>query len=52
MNSLPRRINDGFASECGFWEGDTEAEVRSKLANGYFDGDTQVDAATINGVKL
>ena len=33
-------------------EGDTETEVRSKLANGYFDGDTQVDAATINGVKL
>ena len=33
-------------------EGDTEDEVRRKLAQGYFDGDTRVDAATINRVKL
>ena len=31
-------------------EGDTEAEVRDKLALGYFDGDTRVDATTINRV--
>ena len=33
-------------------EGDTEEEVRRKLAQGYFDGDTQVNAETINRVKL
>ena len=33
-------------------EGDTEEEVRRKLAQGYFDGNTQVNAETINGVKL
>ena len=31
-------------------EGDTEEEVRRKLAQGYFDGDTRVDAVTINRV--
>ena len=31
-------------------EGDTEEEVRRKLAQGYFDGDTQVNAETINRV--
>ena len=53
-------VYNGASFGCGdvYWdklllvEGDTETEVRSKLANGYFDGDTQVDASTINGVKL
>ena len=31
-------------------EGDTEEEVRRKLAQGYFDGDTQVNAETINNL--
>ena len=31
-------------------EGDTEEEVRHKLAQSYFDGDTQVNAETINRV--
>ena len=31
-------------------EGNTEEEVRRKLAQGYFDGDTQVNAETINNL--
>ncbi len=54
------RLHNGasFGNGDVYWdkllivEGDTEEEVRRKLAQGYFDGDTQVNAETINGVKL
>lgn len=54
------RLHNGasFGNGDVYWdkllivEGDTEKEVRSKLAQGYFDGDTQVNAETINRVKL
>ena len=52
------RLHNGasFGNGDVYWdkllivEGDTEEEVRSKLAQGYFDGDTQVNSETINRV--
>ena len=49
-NGVPLNGGNVYWDKLLIVEGDTEEEVRRKLAQGYFDGDTQVNAETINRV--